>query len=114
MTVCWRVWYSHCTRARFNPLVSCSDELAVYSCPFFCPQRQVAKLASGLFYYWSLLRNNSIPTNLQRFTSSYRSRRFAACDCWTQTSLAGNAVKQWLQIAVSHVYIVWKKVWVKK
>jgi len=25
-------------------------------------------------------------TNLQRFTSSYDSRRFAACVCWTQTS----------------------------
>jgi len=25
-------------------------------------------------------------TNLLKFTSSYDNRRFAACDCWTQTS----------------------------
>jgi len=33
---------------------------------------------------------------------SYGSRRFAACDCWTQTSVAGNAAKQRLLIAISH------------
>jgi len=47
-------------------------------------------------------------TNLQRFafTSSYGSRRFAICDRWTQTSVAGNAVRQWLLIAVlSHVVL---------
>jgi len=30
--------------------------------------------------------NNNMVSNLQRFTSSYNIRRFAACDCWTQTS----------------------------
>jgi len=43
-------------------------------------QRQVAKLASGLFYCWSLLYNNNMATNLM-FTSSYDIRRFAASDC---------------------------------
>ena len=38
----------------------------------------------------------------QRFTSSYGSTRFAACDWWTQTSVAVNATRQWLLIAVSH------------
>jgi len=69
---------THCTRARFTVVVSCSDELAVHSCPLICLQGQVAKLASGLFYCWSLLRNNNMATNLQRFTSIYGSRRFAA------------------------------------
>jgi len=31
------------------------------------------------------------------------SRRFAACDCSTQTFLAGNAAKQLLLLALSHV-----------
>jgi len=31
-----------------------------YSCLLLCLQRQVAKLASGLFYRWSLLRNNKM------------------------------------------------------
>ena len=43
-------------------------------------QRQVAKLASGLLYSRSLLRNNNMAVNLQMFTLSYSSRRFAACD----------------------------------
>jgi len=34
----------------------------------------------------SLLCNNNMATNLQRFTWSYDSGRFAACDSWTQTS----------------------------
>jgi len=72
-------------------LVSCSDEIAVHSCPLICLQRQVAKLAGGLFRCWSFLRNNNMPSNRRVFTSSYSSRLFAASDCWTQTSLAGNA-----------------------
>jgi len=32
---------------------------------------------------------------------SYGSRRFAACDCWTQTSAAGNAARQRLLIAIN-------------
>ena len=38
--------------------MSCSDVLAVHSCPLLCEQRWVAKVASGLSYCWSLLRNN--------------------------------------------------------
>ena len=38
-------------------------------------KRQVAKLASVLFHRWSLLRNNDMATNLQRFISSYGTRR---------------------------------------
>jgi len=43
-------------------------------------QRQVAKLASGLLYSWSLLRNNNTAINLQMFTSSCGSSRFVTCD----------------------------------
>ena len=52
----------------------------------YCLQGQVAKLASGLFYCWSLSYNNNMATNLQMFTSSYDIRRLVACDSWTQTS----------------------------
>jgi len=44
------------------------------------------EVASGLFYCWSLLRNNNMATNLQRLTLYYGGRRFIAWDCWTQTS----------------------------
>jgi len=59
----WCHW--HCTGARFTVLVSCTDEIVVHSCPLLCLQGQVAKLASGLFHYWSLLRNNYTTRNLQ-------------------------------------------------
>jgi len=49
-------------------------------------QRQVAKRGSELFYYWPLLRNNNMATDLRRCTSSYGGRCFAACSYWTQTS----------------------------
>ena len=40
MAVYLVVWHSHCTRARFTVLVSCSGEFAVHSCPlFFCSGR---------------------------------------------------------------------------
>ena len=74
------VWNSHCTRVRFTVIVWCSDTLAVYSCSFLCLQRRVSKVACGLFYCWSLLRNNTVATNLQRFTLNYGSRRFVAWD----------------------------------
>jgi len=83
MTVYVLLWCSYYTRARFTVLVSCSGELAIHSCPLLCLQRQVSKSASGLFYCWSLLCNNNMATNLLLFTSSYDSRRFATCDCWT-------------------------------
>ena len=87
-------WHSHCTRARLTVLMSCSDEVAVHSFPFICLQRQFAKLASGLFYCWSLLCNDNMVTDLQRLTWINGSRCFAACYCWTQTPLAVWAVRQ--------------------
>jgi len=86
MTVFLPVWNSHCTRVRFTVIVSYSDGFAVNSCPFFCLQRRVAKVASGLFYCWSLLRNKIVATNLQKFTLCYGSSRDVAL-----TKRCGNA-----------------------
>jgi len=38
ITVYCPVRHSHCARARFNVLVSCSAELAVHLCPLLCLQ----------------------------------------------------------------------------
>ena len=84
MTVFLPVRNSHCTGVKFTVTVSCSDEFAVPSCPLLCLQRWVTKVASGLFYCWSLLHKYNLARNLQRFTLSYGSRRFVAWDCWTQ------------------------------
>ena len=140
MPVYFPVWHLHCTRARLTVLVSWNGEIAFHSRPLLCLQRQVTKLASGLFDCWPLLGNNNMATNpqglassysreresllaqtlnnfvqikakalghrkkllnrlsrrapLDSFMNSYRglklmaelysSRRFAACDCWTQ------------------------------
>jgi len=81
VTVYLLEWHLHCTSARFIVLVSCSDELEVHSCPLLCLQRQVAKLANGLLYFWFLLHTNDMATNLQKITSSYGSKRFSACNC---------------------------------
>jgi len=43
-------WNSHCVRVGFTVIVSCSDELAVRSCPLLCLQSRVAKVTSRLFY----------------------------------------------------------------
>jgi len=51
-------------KSQFTVVVSFSDELAVHSSPLLCLQRWVAKVASGLFCCWSLLRNNNMATNL--------------------------------------------------
>jgi len=37
-------------------------------------QEQVAKLASGLFYCWSLSCNNNMATNLQMFIVHFKLR----------------------------------------
>jgi len=53
---------------------SCSGELAVHSGQLL----SVAKLGSEFFWCWSLLRNtrrNNKAADLQRFDSSYYSRR---------------------------------------
>jgi len=42
-----------------------------------CRVRLRNLLTSGLFYCWYLLRNNNTEINLQMFTSSYGSGRFA-------------------------------------
>jgi len=77
--------------------VSCSDELAIHSCSFLCLQRRVAKVESGLFYCWSLLCNNTMATNLQRFFSYYGSRRFVR-NCYMRLlnahTFVGNAARQ--------------------
>jgi len=39
------------------------------------------------------------------FPSGYGRRRFVACDCWTQTSCAVSAARQWLLTAVCHVVL---------
>ena len=109
MTVSLPVWNSHCTRVRFTVTVSCSNELAVHSCTLICQQRLAAKVASGLFYCWSLLRNNNMATNLQKFSLYYGSRRFVAWDCWMYPS--GQVIQRDsdMLIAVSHVHLYFVK-----
>jgi len=69
--------------------VSCSDELPIHSCSFLCLQRRVAKVVRGLFYCWSLLRNNTMATNLQgslHITVAGVLLEIVTWDCWTHTS----------------------------
>jgi len=94
MTIYFPVWHSHCIRARFTVLVSWGDALKVHYVRSFSRRSKLPKFANRFFYCWSLLRNNNMATNPQVFTSSYSSKRFAACDCWTQTSLTSNAPRQ--------------------
>ena len=104
VTVFLPIWNLHCTRVRFTVIVTCSDELAVHSCPLLCLQRWIAKVTSGLFYCWSLLRNNNMATTLQRFTLYYGSKCFVAWDCWTPTFWQIMQRDSDMLIAVSHVY----------
>jgi len=104
-TVFLSVWDLHCTRVRLTVIVSCSDELAVHSCLFLCLQSWLGKVASGLFYCWSLLRNNTIATNPRRFTLHYGSRRFVAWYCWMHTSWQVMLRDSDMLIAVSHVHL---------
>jgi len=62
----------------WQPCAKPPTRLAQVRSSILCLQRQVAKLASGLLYSWSLLRNSNTAINLQMFTSSYGSRRFGA------------------------------------
>jgi len=78
-------------------------------CRFLCLQRRVAKVASGLFCCWSLLRNNTVATNLQRFTLYYGSRRFVAWDWWTHASWQVMQRDSDMLIAVSHVHLYFVK-----
>ena len=60
------------------------------------PAEAGCEVASGLFCSWSLLRNNTVATNPQRFTLYYGSRCFIAWD-WLLNAdiLASNAARQW-------------------
>ena len=71
-------------------------------------QMWVANVASGLFYCWSLLCNNIMATNLQRFTY-YGGRRFVSWDYWTQTSWQVMQRDNDMMIAVRHVYLYFVK-----
>ena len=78
-------------------------------CPLLCLQRRVAKVESRFFYCWSLLCNNNMATNLQRFTLHYGSRRFVAWDCWTYTSWQVMQRDSDMLIVVSHVRLYFVK-----
>jgi len=82
---------------------------AVHSYPLLCLQRRVAHVASGFFCCWSLLRNNSMTANLQRFTLYYGSRRFVAWDCWTHTSWQVMQRDNDMLVAVSHIHLYFVK-----
>jgi len=104
MTVYLPVW-THCTRVRFTVLLSCND-YAVHSCSVLCLQRQAAKLESGLFCYWSLLRNNNMAANFQRFTSSYSSSRLPTWLFWSQI------LKFWISFDGLGIFLI-EKSWTK-
>ena len=65
-------------------------------CPLFCLQRQVPKLASWLFYCWSLLCNNNVATNLLMFTSSYDISKVSIVSYHLRTTLLFNSSKYYL------------------
>jgi len=79
MTVSLPVWHSHCIRARFTVVVSCNDG---WACSLLMSAPSPAEVGcthmSGLFYRQSLLRNNNVAPNLQRFTL----RWYAFCRIW--------------------------------
>jgi len=89
-------WVNSCNDSLFADMIltlhksqiHCFDNMQLWACssinPLLCLQRQVSKLASELFYYWSLLRDNNMATNLRRRISSRGCRCFVACNCWTQ------------------------------
>jgi len=80
MTVYLPIWHWHCTRTSSLFWCYAIMRLQFAHVRLLWLQRQVAKLSSGLFCCWSLLRNSTMAMNLQTITSSYGSRRFAACD----------------------------------
>jgi len=58
---------------------------------------------------WSLLRNNTVATHLQRFTLNYVSRRCVAWDSWTHTSRQVMQRDSDILIGVSHVHLYFVK-----
>jgi len=83
--------------------------LRLYSCPLLCLHRRVATGSSGLLYCWSLLRNNTMATNLQKLTLYYGSRCFVAWDCSTHTSWLVMPRDSDMLIAVSHLRLYFVK-----
>jgi len=75
MTSYLPVRHSHCTKTRFTVLVSWSGELAVRLCSIAWPTLGADFSAVGHYC-----------VTITWFTSSYDSRRFTSCCCWTQVS----------------------------
>ena len=109
-------WLNSCNESLFAPMtrtlhksqVHCTGVMQWWACSSLMyahfPAEAVAKLANELFYCWPLLRNNCMAWNDHRFALSCGSRCFAACVDWLSADiLVGNAVRQWLMIAVSHI-----------
>ena len=96
--------------------VRCFGVMMWWSCSKFIsahlPAEAVAKLPNGLFYCWSLLRNNghSFKSSKVQFTVVLNVCRVSLLNA----ILAGNAARQWLLIAIRHVLLhtLWKEVWV--
>jgi len=78
------------TLTLFAVLASCSDELAVQSCPLFACRGRLQNFQADccIVGLYCVTKNGK---NLQRFTSSYGSRGFAACDCSAVTDLRAMA-----------------------
>jgi len=95
MTVFLPEWNSHCTRVRSTVVVSCSDELAVDSCPLLCLQRWVANVASGLstvgLYCITILWQHICKGSL----FILRWQAFCCMRLLNAGVLAGNAERQW-------------------
>ena len=108
MTVFLTVWNSHYTRVRFTVIGYAVMSLQFNHAPPL-PAEAVANVASGLFYCWSLLRNNNMAKNLQKFPLYYSSRRFVAWDCWTHTSWQVMQRDSDKLIAVNHVHLYFLK-----
>jgi len=86
MTVYFLLCHSHYTKAICSVVMQWSACCSPTSRSFLCLPSQLAEFASGLLFYgWSLLRGNYRACNTEWFTSSYGSRCFVACACWTQT-----------------------------
>jgi len=83
----------HKSQVHSYSIMSCCDELAVHTCPLLCLQRRVAKGASGLFYCWSSLRNNSNKSAKVHFI--LRQQAFCCMRLLNAHILGVNAARQW-------------------
>ena len=105
MTVYLPIRHVHSTRTGFTVLVSCNDELACGSLRRYIVCRgRLRNLGAESDSSKYGLYCVSMPGQ-QRFASSNGSKGFVVCGSWTQTSVAGNAARQWLLIAVRHVVL---------